>query len=302
LELWMVVGLILVILVVGFIFVQSKLRSNPVFLASYRREYRRSGSREQALRWAMSMFTSRSPFNRLTQTDIDRLVEIFEPHDPRVLAELFHDADKAGNVSVLTDAAVLQRFAAQVQGQEAVENVTWLDGKPVLRKSATTDYDKVAEFVSWFLANDQNVGVVRNRSTSIIFGEGHRPLVPNGTDPSSLQPNLASAEEWFKVKVFADLNQIATASKEEFRDFIDVLDEASSHTLLTAGNLASDYDLNMERFDYEREIEKIPPGIDRDQFKVNLMQDALLSAEIRILAWIYRTYYGEAYRMKEGRE
>ena len=234
----MIVGLLLVILVAAFVFMQSKLRSNPVFLASYRREYERSGSREQALRWAISMFTRRSPFNRLTQTDIDRLVEIFETHDPSVLAELFHNADRAGDLSTLTDDSALQRFAAGVQGQrEATESVTWQDGRPILERTAVTDYDKVAAFVSWFIENDQNVGVVRNRSTNMIFGEGHRPLVPIGKDPSSLRPDLISAEEWFKVKVFVDLHQIATASRAEFRDFIDVLDEASTRTLNGGGQL-----------------------------------------------------------------
>ena len=70
---------------------------------------------------------------------------------------------------------------------------------------------------------------------------------------------------------------------------------------MAAGNLASDCDLNMERFDYEREIEKIPPGIDRDRFKLNLMQDALLSAEIRILAWLYHAYFDEKYQLREKR-
>lgn len=253
---------------------QSKLRSNPIFLASYRREYERTGSREQALRWAISMFTRRPPFNRLTQSDIDRLVEIFEPHDPRVLAELLHDADRAGDVSTLTDVSALQRFAAHVQGRrETAESMTWHEGRPILDRAAVTDFNKVAAFVSWFLENDQNVAVVRNRSTGIIFGEGHRPLVPIGKDPTSVHPNLVGAEDWFTVKVFVDLNQLASASKEEFCAFIDVLDEASAHTLLAAGNLASDYDLNMERFDYEREVEKIPPGSDRDRFKASLMQD-----------------------------
>ena len=36
-------------------------------------------------------------------------------------------------------------------------------------------------------------------------------------------------------------------------------------------------------------------------FKVNFLDDCVLSAEIRILAWLYHEYFGEWYQLKENR-
>jgi hypothetical protein len=91
------------------------------------------------------------------------------------------------------------------------------------------------------------------------------------------------------------------ASKDEFRQFIDILDEASTETLTTAGEIATKYDLNFENFVYERKIEKIPARTEREWFKINYLDDNVLGAEIRIFAWLYHEYFGEWYQLKEKR-
>jgi len=62
---------------------------------------------------------------------------------------------------------------------------------------------------------------------------------------------------------------------------------------VATGELSSKYGLDMEHFNYERDILKFPAGPDREGFKVNLMRDEVLSAEIRILAWLYHEFFGE---------
>ncbi len=94
---------------------------------------------------------------------------------------------------------------------------------------------------------------------------------------------------------------LKNANKEEFRQFIDILDEAGEETLITAGKIASKYKLNFDNFIYEKEIEKIPAGTEREWFKINFLDDNVIGAEIRILGWLYHAYFGEWYKLKENR-
>jgi len=173
--------------------------------------------------------------------------------------------------------------------------------RPILKKTDIPSFEKVAEFVAWFMKNDSHVRTISNPSSNIIFNEGYRPKSGTENSPESINPNINSLAEWFITKIFVDLNMVKDASKDEFKQFIDLLDKASTETLITAGQIATKYDFNAARFVYEKEIEKIPAGEEREHFKVNFLQDNVLSAEIRILAWLYHEYFGEWYQLKEDR-
>lgn len=173
--------------------------------------------------------------------------------------------------------------------------------RPILKTEDIPNFEKVAEFVLWFIKNEPIANAVSNRNSNIIFNEGYRPKSGTQNNPESINANISSLAEWFITKIFIDLNILKDASKEEFRQFIDILDEAGTETLITAGEIAAKYDLNFENFVYEREIEKIPVGTEREWFKINFLDDNVLGAEIRILAWLYHEYFGEWYQLKEKR-
>lgn len=174
--------------------------------------------------------------------------------------------------------------------------------RPILKKMEIPDMEKVAGFVHWFIKNEPLVNVILNRSNNIIFNEGYRPKSGVQNNPESHNPNIGSLAEWFFTKIYIDLNFLKDSSKEKFREFIDLLDEAGKETLTNAGNIGDKYHLNFENFVYEKEIEKIPEGSDREWFKLNFLDDNVLGAEIRILAWLYHEYYGEWYQLKENRD
>jgi len=173
--------------------------------------------------------------------------------------------------------------------------------RPALKKDNIQNFEKVAEFIIWFIKNEPIANAISNRSSNIIFNEGYRPKSETQNNPELVKPDINSIAEWFIVKVFIDINMLKDATKDEFRQFIDVLDEAGKETLITAGNIATKYDLNFEKFVYEREIEKIPDGTEREWFKRNFLDDNVLGAEIRILAWLYHEYFGEWYQLREKR-
>ncbi|HUU41156.1 MAG TPA: hypothetical protein VMW42_09455 [Desulfatiglandales bacterium] len=173
--------------------------------------------------------------------------------------------------------------------------------RPVLKKDDISNFEKVAEFVIRFIENEPIANAISNRSSNIIFNEGYRPKSGTGNNPESVKPDINSLAEWFTVKVFNDLNMLKETTKDEFREFIDILDGAGKETLITAGEIATKYDLNFENFVYEREIEKILAGTERERFKMNFLDDNVSGAEIRILAWLYHEYFNEWYQLREKR-
>ena len=173
--------------------------------------------------------------------------------------------------------------------------------RPPLRKMDVPSFEKVAKFVAWFIKNDPFAKTISNPSSNIIFNEGYRPKLGTQNSPESINPNISTLTEWFITKIFIDLNMVKDTSKDEFRQFIDLLDKASTETLITSSETAIKYNLKATRFVYEKEIEKIPPGEEREHFKVNFLHDNVLGAEIRILAWLYHDYFGEWYQIEEDR-
>lgn len=75
-----------------------------------------------------------------------------------------------------------------------------------------------------------------------------------------------------------------------FRNISDTLDETGKETLTIAGLICDKYGFDFEDFVYDKEIEKIPKGEEREWFQVNFLDDYVLAAEIRILVWLYCRY------------
>lgn len=171
-------------------------------------------------------------------------------------------------------------------------------GRPVLSRDETFDENKTAEFVKWFIKNEPFANAISNRSSNIIFEAGNIPSVPHGYNPPK-NKNFDNLADWFVAKLTQDIKELKTASKIEFKNFLDKLGEAGNKTLITAGELAVKYNLNFEKFVYENEIQKIPAGKERDLFKKNFLDDNVIGAEQRILGWLYHEWFGEWYKIPE---
>ncbi len=173
--------------------------------------------------------------------------------------------------------------------------------RPSLGKADIPSPEKVAEFVIWFIKNEPFVNVISNRSSNIIFNEGYRPRAGDVNNPESVNPNISGLAEWFITKTFIDLNILKDATKDEFILFLDMLGEVGDETLITSGTIGMKYGFKFENFVYEKEIEKIPAGPERERFKVNFLEDNVIGAELRLLAWLYHEYFGDWYQIKEKR-
>lgn len=172
------------------------------------------------------------------------------------------------------------------------------DGRPVLSRDETFDENKTSEFVKWFIKNEPFANAISNRSSNIIFEAGNIPSVPLGYNPPR-DKKFDNLSDWFVAKLTQDIKKLKTASKTEFKDFLDKQGEAGNKTLITAGELAVKYNLNFEKFVYENEIQKIPAGKERDLFKKNFLDDNVIGAEQRILGWLYHEWFGDCYKIPE---
>lgn len=171
-------------------------------------------------------------------------------------------------------------------------------GRPFLSYSETFDENKTAEFVRWFIKNEPFANVISNRSSNIIFEAGNIPSVPFGYNPSK-NKKFDNLSDWFISKLTQDIKKLKMVSQSEFKNFLDKLGEAGDETLIASGKIGVKYNLNFDKFIYENEVQKIPEGEERDIFKKNFLDDNVISAEQRILAWLYNEWFEEAYKIPE---
>lgn len=167
---------------------------------------------------------------------------------------------------------------------------------PTFSRNDIGDNEKLVNIVFWFIENDKFVTAIKNRNSNIIFSEGYRPIIFKETNPEDFKKDIPTFIEWFMIQISVDLNGLKNVSKERFKEFIDVLGKMGDKTLITSGEIAHKYKLDMERFNYDVEIEKIPEGKEREEFKYNFLLDNAISAEMRILAWLYNEWFSEQYK------
>jgi len=173
--------------------------------------------------------------------------------------------------------------------------------RPTLKKSDIANFEKVVEFVDWFIKNEPIANGISFNSSNIIFNEGYRPPSGEFNNPDLFNMPYNTLREWFIIKFFYDINILKDFTKEEFKTFLDILDEAGCKTLGVAGEIVVKYDLEVEPFHYETEMVKIPTEKEKELFKVNFLADTVIGAELRILGWLYHKYFGEWYKIVEKR-
>lgn len=170
---------------------------------------------------------------------------------------------------------------------------------PSLPKAEIQNIEKVAQFISWFLENDPVLKYFIDETTYSIFNEGFRPLskepLGKSQEPADDFENL---QKWFINQIFKDLNTLVHTSSTEFERFIDQLDDISVDALLQAGEIAIRYNILPKNYSRKSEISKISRKDEQDRFKINLLTDRVLEAEVRILAQLFQQFHGKSYCVK----
>jgi hypothetical protein len=162
---------------------------------------------------------------------------------------------------------------------------------PKLRVSAAGDIDvgSLADLLEWFINNDQRVNLVRHPHVEELFQWKKAEDKAAGIDTY----NFESAEARFAIGVFQALGENDTEDK--LQNWITDLLEALGEAKQTNEDIAADYKLDAGR-SHVAEAEKIPTANERKLYLTSSWIEALCTAEVRFLGWIYQELYGKPFQ------
>lgn len=176
-----------------------------------------------------------------------------------------------------------------------------------------TNISHLEKLLLWFLQNDKQLQIIESKTVQDLFNKGLRPkcdeadnpdvLVKKANDPRGAKP----IERWLVLKVWLDTIAISKVVEDTELDFkkafekrIDYIEQQTKETLITAGELAYKYELDISfKSGLENELAKLKTDKEREDFKYNYLADALISSEVRLLAWIYKELFNEEYQIKK---
>ena len=119
---WIALGIIVALGGALYVFLAFTCFFTEVtFMAAFQTEFRASGSHAAGLRSAMNVVRGRAPFDVLTQSDLDRALEVLSIiPDARSVARIIRDLDRKRDASLLVDRGFLNQLETQyreVQGE-----------------------------------------------------------------------------------------------------------------------------------------------------------------------------------------
>jgi hypothetical protein len=160
--------------------------------------------------------------------------------------------------------------------------------EPVLRRDehGVADYDSVPDVIEWFLNYDQRVATVKHAKVEELFQWKQN------------QSRLADenvfifdcAEDRFAIGIIQAVAHNPTERELHtwIAQLINALDTASKAT----EDVTSAYQLDMSAAtSVVAESGKIPAAKVQGEFLINCWLEALCTAEIRVLGWLYQELY-----------
>jgi len=196
-------------------------------------------------------------------------------------------------------------------------------GRNLPPKTTTENFTNIPHLkglLLWFLQNDKQMQIINSKAVHILFNEGIGPKCDEKNDPDIFvkkvndQEGAKPIDKWLGLKTWLDLAIIVIAAKavegahtdnthilkEIFEKRLDSIEKQTEKTLITAGMIANKYNLDVSlNLDLKTELPKIKTTKEREDFKHNYLADALISSEVRLLAWIYKELFNEDYQIKK---
>lgn len=170
------------------------------------------------------------------------------------------------------------------------------------KKEYITDEKKFSAFVMDFVQRDPLLSAILNPSNILLFSEGYRPHIGIPNDPEIGEAKFSDVLPYFIRKIYMDTGSLLPLNRYSFRAFIDSIVEHTDTALKSVMVIILKYNLEIQgKFNFESELAKIPAGTERETFKQNWLTDAILSAEVRLLAWIFRELFRTPYAFPEYR-
>ena len=162
---------------------------------------------------------------------------------------------------------------------------------PKLQKTATGDIDvnSLANLLEWFLTFDRRVSIVRHPHVEELFQWKQKDDADNGIE---IYP-FENAESRFAVGAFQALgeNQSEDLLQSWITEVLQTLGEAKQ----MSEEIAASYKLDAAK-SHVRQAEAIPNNTERRIYLTNSWLEALCTAEVRFLGWVFQELYGKTFQ------
>lgn len=163
--------------------------------------------------------------------------------------------------------------------------------EPVLLRDAAgrIDYDSIPDVIQWFLDYDERVAIIKHAKIEELFQWKQQQSRDAGEEVF----NFNRAEDRLAIGIIQSVahNQTEEALHEWIAQLLNALSTASKAT----EDVAQAYALEMDQTSVVAEAGKIPAASERADFLFNCWLEALCTAEVRVLGWLYREFYNRPF-------
>jgi hypothetical protein len=162
---------------------------------------------------------------------------------------------------------------------------------PVLLRdeSGAVDYDSIPDIIQWFLDYDQRVAVIKNPKVEELFQWKQEQSRQAGEEVF----NFNRAEDRLAIGIIQSIAHNPT--ERELHAWIGQLLNALNTASRATEDVTAAYQLDMSTASVVTEAGKIPAAKVRGDFLLNCWVEALCTAEVRVVGWLYREFYGRPF-------
>jgi len=162
---------------------------------------------------------------------------------------------------------------------------------PALRKTANGDIDvgSLATLIEWFLSYDSRVALVRHPRVEELFQWKHANDREQGIEVYPFE----NAESHFAIGIFQTLGENDTETKLQSRisETLQTLGESKQ----TNEEIAASYKFEQGKSHVEQS-RAIQSDLEKRIYLTSCWIEALSTAEVRILGWIFQELYGKPFQ------
>ena len=179
----------------------------------------------------------------------------------------------------------------QMPAQTDSEMNAAANGPMLLRdESGAVDYDSVPDVIQWFLDYDQRVAVIKDPKVEELFQWKQEQSRQAGEDIF----NFNRAEDRLAIGIIQSIAHNPT--ELELHAWIGQLLNALNTASKATEDVTAAYQLDMKTaVSVVTEAGKIPAAKVRVDFLFNCWVEALCTAEVRVMGWLYREFYGRPF-------
>jgi hypothetical protein len=167
-----------------------------------------------------------------------------------------------------------------------------MSGPKLLRNAdGTADYDSIPDVIQWFLDFDQRVAIIKHPRVEELFQWKQEQSRLAGEEVI----NFNRAEDRLAIGIIQSVAHNPT--EKDLHGWIAQLLNALNRASKMTEDVSSAYGLDLSAAtSVVSESSKIPTQQVRSEFLLDCWIEALCTAEIRVLGWLYLEFFGRPFR------